>query len=468
MSPQRAIEYTDLMKKMKIKKETLKRAGIIAGGAAVAAAIVLLLLFGTKRCSHPAERSLLSEEEEMSAPNLMYGIEYENYDVITEKVGSGQTLSHILDGLGVGPATVDRIDRESRSVFDMRGMRAGQPYTAFMEHDSLGRRLRHFVYEKNPTDYIVVSLAGDSVTVRQESKEVKLVRRKETAKIDKTNNSLWNATIAAGMPASIPCEMEDIFGWSVDFFGLQEGDEFTVIFDERWIDTVRVGTGMVWGAEFRHNGKLYRAIPFRQDGRVAYWDENGNSLRRQFLKAPLKYTRISSRFSPSRLHPIYNVRRPHLGVDYAAPAGTEVVAIADGVVTEKRWDSKGGGNILKIKHANNYISGYLHLKGYARGITVGKRVSQGEPIAYVGSTGASTGPHLDFRIWKNGTAIDPLKIPSDPVEPISPANREAFEYFKTNIIAELEGEVPDDEKIVSLDYTPVQQHRIEDLAGSDE
>ena len=341
MSPQRAIEYTDLMKKMKIKKETLKRAGIIAGGAAVAAAIVLLLLFGTKRCSHPAERSLLSEEEEMSAPNLMYGIEYENYDVITEKVGSGQTLSHILDGLGVGPATVDRIDRESRSVFDMRGMRAGQPYTAFMEHDSLGRRLRHFVYEKNPTDYIVVSLAGDSVTVRQESKEVKLVRRKETAKIDKTNNSLWNATIAAGMPASIPCEMEDIFGWSVDFFGLQEGDEFTVIFDERWIDTVRVGTGMVWGAEFRHNGKLYRAIPFRQDGRVAYWDENGNSLRRQFLKAPLKYTRISSRFSPSRLHPIYKVRRPHLGVDYAAPAGTEVVAIADGVVTEKRWDSKG-------------------------------------------------------------------------------------------------------------------------------
>ena len=324
------------------------------------------------------------------------------------------------------------------------------------------------LYEKNPTDYIVVSLAGDSVTVRQESKEVKLVRRKETAKIDKTNNSLWNATIAAGMPASIPCEMEDIFGWSVDFFGLQEGDEFTVIFDERWIDTVRVGTGMVWGAEFRHNGKLYRAIPFRQDGRVAYWDENGNSLRRQFLKAPLKYTRISSRFSPSRLHPIYKVRRPHLGVDYAAPAGTEVVAIADGVVTEKRWDSKGGGNILKIKHANNYISGYLHLKGYARGITVGKRVSQGEPIAYVGSTGASTGPHLDFRIWKNGTAIDPLKIPSDPVEPISPANREAFEYFKTNIIAELEGEVPDDEKIVSLDYTPVQQHRIEDLAGSDE
>lgn len=453
---------------MKIERETLKKAAVAAGCAAVVAGIVLLIVFGTRQCSRTPQEGGPVSEEEQSAANLMYGIEYENYDVITERVGSGQTLSHILGGLGVGPAKIDRIDRTCRPVFNMRGMRAGQLYTAFMEHDSLGQRLRHFVYEKNPTDYIVVSLAGDSVTVRQESKEVNVVRRRETAKIDKTNNSLWNATIAAGMPASIPCEMEDIFGWSVDFFGLQEGDEFTVIFDERWIDTVRVGTGMVWGAEFRHNGKLYRAIPFRQDGRIAYWDENGNSLRRQFLKAPLKYTRISSRFSPSRLHPIYKVRRPHLGVDYAAPAGTEVVAIADGVVTEKRWDSKGGGNILKIKHANNYISGYLHLKGYARGIAVGKRVSQGEPIAYVGSTGASTGPHLDFRIWKNGTPIDPLKIPSDPVEPINAANKEAFEAIKGRIIAELEGNVPDEEKVVSLDRVPEQQHRIEDLADENE
>lgn len=443
------------MKRLSIDNATLKKAGIAAGIVLAAAAVILLIVFGAKRCSRDSKD--LSAEEMLAAPNTMYGIEYENYDVVTDKVHSGQTLSHILGGFGLGPAMIDRIDRECRPVFNMRNMRAGQPYTAFLQQDSTGRRLCHFVYEKNPIDYIVVSFDGDSLAVRQDSKEVNIVRRKETARITKSVPSLWNATISAGIPASIPCEMEDIFGWSVDFFGLQDGDEFTVIFDERWIDSVRIGTGMVWGAEFKHNGKLYRAIPFKQDGKTAYWDENGNSLRRQFLKAPLKYTRISSHFSNARMHPIFKVRRPHLGVDYAAPMGTEVVAIADGVVTEKRWDSKGGGNILKIKHSNNYISGYLHLKGYAKGIAVGKRVSQGEPIAYVGSTGNSTGPHLDFRIWKSGTAIDPLKIPSAPVEPIGDQYREAFDIFRTKIVAELEGDVPDSEKIVSLDYTPVDK-----------
>ncbi len=437
----------------------------IAGVVAVAAVITVAVSV-SRGCSREGKDVAGNvDEDDMSSPNLMYGIEYDNYEVVTDKVHNGQTLSHILDGFGIGPATIDRVDREARPVYDMRKMRAGQTYTAFLEkNDSLRGRLRHFVYEKNPTDYVVVSFVGDSIEVYEDSKEVSIVRRKETARI---SSSLWNAIVEAGIPVAISCDMEDIFGWSVDFFGLQQGDEFTVIFDERWIDTVRVGTGMVWGAEFRHNGKTYTAIPFKQDGHLAYWDENGNSLRRQFLKAPLKYTRISSRFNPSRLHPIYKVRRPHLGVDYAAPKGTPVVAIADGVVTDRRWDPKGGGNILKIKHANGYVSGYLHLSGYAKGVGVGTRVSQGQLIAYVGSTGASTGPHLDFRIWKNGTAIDPLKIPSDPVEPIKPANRAAFSYFKERITAELEGDVPDERKIRDMDYVPSPEELAADtLAAS--
>ena len=426
----------------KINKKAKLAIAVTVGVLLVAAAILL----NVRSCQRSAsEEEGFGAEEALSSPDLMYGIAYENYDVVTDKVRSGQTLSHILGGLGVGPALIDRIDRTSRPTFDMRGLRADHPYTAFLEKDSLDKRhLRHFVYE--------TTLIGDSVTVRKESKEVNLIRRKETARITREVNSLWMAAMAAGMPASLPCEVEDIFGWSVDFFGLQEGDEFTVIFDERWIDTTRVGTGMIWGAEFRHEGKLYRAIPFRQDGRLAYWDEEGNSLRRQFLKAPLKYTRISSRFTGSRMHPIYKIRRPHYGVDYAAPSGTPVVAIADGTVIARQWDPKGGGNYLKIRHANGYVSGYLHLRGYAKGITVGKRVSQGDLIAYVGSTGASTGPHLDFRIWKNGTPIDPLRIPSDPVEPIEERNRPAFDSIKSRIVAELTGEVADSLKVRSLDY----------------
>lgn len=422
---------------------------------AVRRAAVALAVAGTVAVAAlPAgcgRRGADDKEEAVQEKKLMYGIEYENYRVISDRVGSGQTLSHLLGGQGMKSADIDRVDRAVRPVFDMRGMRAGQPYALFMEKDSLGgEHIRHFVYEKNPIDYVAVTV-GDSIIVAEGHKDVTVMRRRETATI---NSSLWNAVVAAGIPVSVSCDIENVFGSSVDFFSLQQGDSFTVIYDEQWIDTVRVGTGRIWGARFLHGGKEYTAIPFRQDGRISYWDENGNSMRRQFLKAPLSYTRISSRFSPSRMHPILKVRRPHYGVDYAAPAGTPVMAIADGVIVARHWDKGGGGNMLKIKHANGYISGYLHLRGYASGMNVGRHVSQGEVIAYVGSTGRSTGPHLDFRIWKNGTPIDPLKIPSDPVEPIADTNRMAFGYFRDRIIAELDGKITDEDRIRDLDYIP--------------
>ena len=173
-------------------------------------------------------------------------------------------------------------------------------------------------------------------------------------------------------------------------------------------------------------------------------------MRKNILKAPLKFSRISSGFSYSRLHPVHKVRRAHTGVDYAAPTGTPVRAVADGVVTFRGWGG-GGGNTLKIKHAGNLMTGYLHLSRFAKGISVGTRVSQGQLIGYVGSTGTSTGPHLDYRIWKNGTPINPLKVPQEPTEPISAQNREQFEYVRDRIIAELDGEVAPEEMITQLD-----------------
>ncbi|MBQ8308122.1 MAG: M23 family metallopeptidase, partial [Alistipes sp.] len=166
----------------------------------------------------------------------------------------------------------------------------------------------------------------------------------------------------------------------------------------------------------------------------------------QMLKAPLKYTRVSSKFTYRRLHPVHKVYRPHTGVDYAAPKGTPVVAVADGVVTFKGWGG-GGGNTLKIKHAGGYMTGYLHLNGFAKGIKQGSHVSQGQLIGYVGSTSTSTGPHLDYRVWKGGKPIDPLKIPVEPTEPIKEANKEVFEYVKAKVMAELNGEVSDEEQL---------------------
>lgn len=417
-------------------------------------AIIISLIVTTTMCcvkcssGRDGTRSDVVAEPEVE---LLYGFDTSKYDIVQGKVESGQTLSHLLDGY-TSQVNINRIYQESKKTYNFGKMKVGEQWTIFTQSDSLGNHLRHFVYEYSTRDILFVSLDGENnLNIHSEQKEEKLVRRKVTATIE---SSLWNSLVAENIPGALAIEMEDIYGWSVDFFSLHEGDTFTVVFDERYIDDKSVGVGTVWGSKFTHAGKDYYAIPFEQGGKLSYWDEEGKSMRKQFLKAPLKFTRISSKFNPNRLHPIYKVRRPHLGVDYAAPTGTPVVAIADGTVTAKYWDKSGGGNVLKLKHSNGYTSSYLHLSKYAKGISVGTRVSQGQTICYVGNSGASTGPHLDFRIYKNGKAIDPLKIPSTPVEPIKEANRERFRDIKDRVLAELAGELAPEEAINSYDLYP--------------
>lgn len=407
-----------------------------------------LLLVAAGACSRTPEQT--GDNDENAGPvNLVYGIDADLYRLETSEIASGETLGKILNRYGISAQAVDRLDKIAAEVFPLRNIRAGQKYTAFIHEDSLYTpHLDFLAYEISMTDYVVFGFQNDSVTIRKDAKSFTLERRKKSAVI---NSSLWGAIMEQNLPYSLAAEMEEIYQWTVDFFGIQKGDSFTVIYDERFIDdSVSVGIGRIWGAKFSQGGKEYYAIPFRQGGKIQYWEADGASLRKQMLKAPLKYTRISSRFSYARRHPIYKVYRPHTGVDYAAPKGTPVHAVADGVVTFKGWGG-GGGNTLKIKHAGGLMTGYLHLSGYAKGIAQGTRVSQGQLIGYVGSTGASTGPHLDYRVWKNGTPIDPLKIPSEPAEPISKENREAFEFVRDRIMAELNGDVAPELRITQLD-----------------
>ena len=411
---------------------------------------IIIVVVCCAKCSSSRGRGGASELTKEPEVELLYGFDVSKYEVIRGEVEEGQTLSHLLDGY-TSQVNINRIYKESKPTYNFAKMKVGEDWTIFATSDSLGFHLRHFVYEFSKRDLLFVSLEGDSLAIHSEKKEVTTVRRKATAIIQ---SSLWNSLVEANVPGALAIEMEDMYGWSVDFFALHEGDTFSVVFDEEFIDGKSVGVGTVWGSRFTHAGKDYWAIPFDQGGKLSYWDEKGASMRKQFLKAPLKFTRISSKFSPNRLHPVLKIRRPHLGVDYAAPKGTPVVAIADGTVTAKYWDSKGGGNVLKIKHANGYSSAYLHLSRYAKGINVGTRVSQGQTICYVGSTGVSTGPHLDFRVYKNGKAIDPLKIPSNPVEPIKEANRKAFEDIRDRVMAELEGEIDPSEMVTSYDLYP--------------
>lgn len=404
-----------------------------------------LITLAFAACTSSAEKTA---EEQTAPPRVyIYNIDCTDHEVVRGEVQKGETAGKIFDRYGVTAAQIDRIARVCRDTFDLRKIRIGGRYTVLLSGDSTARHLDHFIYEKNITDYVTISLVGDSIAVRNGRKDVRVERHKSTAHI---SSSLWNSIADAGMPISLAVDLEEIYGWSVDFFGLQTGDNFTVIYEKQYVDSVCIGSGRIWGAVFSHNGKQLYAIPFRQGEKITYWDENGNSLRKLLLKAPLKYSRISSRFSHARLHPVHRVYRPHHGVDYAAPKGTPVYAIADGTVIFKGWGG-GGGNTIKIKHPRNLTSGYLHLSGFAKGIATGVRVSQGQLIGYVGSTGTSTGPHLDFRLWKGGTAIDPLKAPSEPTEPIKAENREYFEWVRSMVLAELGDSLAGQEPLTQLD-----------------
>ena len=386
-------------------------------------------------------------KKEQKKENILFGINADNYSVERHSVERGESWSKILDTYGITTQKIIRLDQLTKDICPLRQIRAGNHYTTFVQRDSTQLKLDYLVYEKSIVDYVVFAFVGDSVAVREGQREVEIHRKKSTAVIE---SSLWGAIMEAKLPYSLAAEMEDIYQWTVDFFGIQAGDRFTVIYDEKFIDTLSVGVGRIWGAKFTHRGRDIYAIPLEQGGKLQYWEADGGSLRKQLLKAPLKFTRISSKFSHARFHPVLKKYRPHHGIDYAAPVGTPVRAVADGTVTKKSYD-KAAGNMLKIKHPGNLSSGYLHLRGFAKGIKVGARVSQGQVIGYVGSTGRSTGPHLDFRLWKGATPINPLKVPQKPTEPISKENQERFDKVRIRVMAELNGEVPDSMKITNLD-----------------
>lgn len=383
---------------------------------------LLFLFFAALSCSDTRENVVVPVMSEQVCPVLKYGLDTSAYDIVPGEVGRGDFFGSIMEDFGVGANQVQRILKASEGVFDVKKIRLGNSYEVFREKDSLGQAA-YFVYELDNLSHVVISLK-DSLYARICEKEVVPVLKKAEVTI---NTSLWNDVQKAGVPVMMALKLSDVYDCTIDFFGLQAGDSFVVVYDELTHDGEYVDFGKIYYAEFTHAGKVYNAIRFNAGGNSSvFWNEKGESMKKAFLKAPLNFTRISSRFTYARKHPVLKIVRPHTGVDYAAPSGTPVVALGDGVVTHRGW-AGGGGNTIKIKHPGNYVTSYMHLKGYAKGISVGSRVSRGQLIGYVGSTGLSTGPHLDFRVYKNGKPIDPLKMESPSVEPVSAEKMPEFE-----------------------------------------
>jgi murein DD-endopeptidase MepM/ murein hydrolase activator NlpD len=415
--------------------------------------IAIIAVFDSCRYVHNQKKSKGNIEQDSllaAPPVLKYGFPVDSFLIEEGTIRPNQHLSHILNDFGIGMAVIDQLAKLSKEIFDVRRIRVGNNYSVFQTSDSLSE-VRYFVYENSATDYYVFELF-DSLKVYRGEKDVET--RIQTA-YGEIESSLWNTMKKNGLDPMLALRLSDIYAWTIDFFAIQKGDRFRVVYEELFVDSVSVGIGEIYAVQFDHYGKENYAFRFEQNERHEYFDKDGNSLRRAFLKAPLEFARISSGFSNSRMHPVLRIARPHHGVDYAAPTGTPVKSIGDGTVVTRAYQANGGGNYLRIKHNSVYTTVYMHLHGFAPGVTQGARVKQGQVIGYVGSTGLSTGPHLDFRVFKNGTPIDPLRMEAPPAEPVHKERLLEFITLKDSLLIELNNIRWDPELYAEGDIYPV-------------
>lgn len=395
--------------------------------------LVAVIFFTQTSCLNQQSLSLYQEPDTTyQQPLIEYGILVDSFIVSNHVIKRDQTLGSIMESLNVAGDHIRQLEKRSKGVFDIRKIRAGNAYKVFAKPDS-SAKAEYLVYEHTQVDYVIFRFA-DSLLVSAGQRNIVPVTRISEAEI---SSSLWEAMSMYNLNPVLALDLSDIFAWTVDFFGLYPSDKFKVIYDELYVGDKSVGIGTIHAAWFEHRGEKYYAYRHRQDSVWSYWDEKGNSLRKTFLKAPLRFSRISSGFTYKRMHPILKTYRPHTGVDYAAPEGTPVVALGDGVVIEKGYNN-AAGNYIKVRHNSVYTTGYNHFSRFGKSIAKGIRVQQGQVIGYVGRTGYATGPHLDLRFWKNGKPIDPLKVEAPPVEPISKENLEAFKHSISNYQVKLD------------------------------
>lgn len=396
----------------------------------IAAAVSAISLLAGCTCGNRSGQTQTAGSEETEVEVNRLGFDPDTLAAYEGKIRRNEFFSNLLMRLGMRTQDSYLLSEACDSVFDVRKFRSGNRFEAYYsgpQDSSLNSVpddavLEYLVYERDAmSDLVVRCRPPFSAWVSE--KPVEVTRKYAEVTI---RRSLWEDMLDAGVSPLLILNLSDIYAWTVDFFALQKEDSFKVIYDEKTCDGKVIAVDTVRYAVFSHGGEEFPAIMFNQgDGGNIYWNDRGESMRKAFLKAPLQYSRISSGFSYARRHPITRRVQPHTGVDYAAPAGTPVMSIGDGKVTSAKNEG-AGGNTIRIRHNSVYSTAYLHLSRFAPGIRAGAMVHQGDVIGYVGSTGRSTGPHLDFRVWKNGSPINPLKMESPPAEPLDEENMPAF------------------------------------------
>lgn len=400
-----------------------KKLRILTGVLTALIGISILAFVGNIEENETSPAHTLTENEDITIPkNLEFGIYTDSFLVIKQDIKRNEFLANILSSFNIDYSTIALLAKKSKEIFDVRKMAAGKPYTILATKDSM-RTAQYFIYQPNPIDYIIYDLR-DTIRIIKGKKEVEVHQKAIGGKI---NSSLYVTLQESNAATELALKMADIFAWSIDFYRIQKGDWFKVIYEEEFVDGESVGIGKVLGVQFNHFNEDFYAFHFEKDTISNYFDQDANSMRKAFLKSPLKFSRLSSRFTMRRFHPVQKRWKAHLGTDYAAPSGSPIMSTGDGIVIEASY-TRGNGNYVKVKHNSVYTTQYLHMS--KRNTRVGQRVRQGDVIGYVGSTGLATGPHVCYRFWKNGKQVDHLRQKFPPAKPLEADYKAEFDILK--------------------------------------
>lgn len=380
--------------------------------------------------SETEDISLIRLNPEKALFNYL-GLPENGFSIHQDIIKRNERLGEILTGCNVPYPLIETAISGSKNTFNHKNIRPDQTYWVLCDEEQTAK---FWIYEESAHKYVVIDFRGmpHIFTCQKEiERSLKIASGVIYGSLHATlSNNQLNPLLAT--------ELADIFAYTIDFFKLQKGDKFKAIYEEISVDGQPLAIGQIKAAYFEHHNEPFYAFAYEQKGNTEYFNEEGNSLKKAFLKSPLKFTRISSKYSKKRLHPVLKYHKPHLGTDYAAPKGTPIMSVGDGTVTEASF-TRGNGKYVKIRHNYTYTTQYLHMSKFAKGIKKGARVSQGQVIGYVGSTGLATGPHLCYRFWKNGKQVDPYKEKLPRSEPVSKQNRQPFIMYADSVRMVLDG-----------------------------
>lgn len=397
---------------------------------------IFIVFFGSTQKNNLPQNTIVTYAAAPKDSIVEYGLSHDKFKIIKAEFKPNESLGAILFNYHISYSQIDELVKKAGKIFNFKNFSFGKEYTLFCSKDSL-QKAQCFVYETSPTEYVLFDFRNGVNVYKKEKESEK--RIETTAAV--IEGSLYETLDKLNLNSSLATKLADIYAWTINFYKIQKGDNFKIVYEQTYVDGELVDVGRILAAEFNHNNETFYAIYYdaNNDGKGSYYDEKGNGMKKAFLKSPLKFSRISSPFSLKRFHPVQKINKPHLGTDYAAASGTPIMSVADGTVLEAQFKTYNG-NYVKVKHNQTYTTQYLHMSKIAKGMKPGAKVKQGDVIGYVGSTGLATGPHLCFRFWKNGKQVDPLKEKLPMSQPIDSKYKAQYDKVKDSMMLKLKNE----------------------------